>query len=78
MPKTRRLLGGARGTTFRNSFVSYSLCCPSRTTFLTGQYSHNHGITWNFAPYGGYEQFRKHGQRNTLPVWLQRAGYTPG
>src|SRR5207247_4369332 len=29
MPRTRRLLG-ARGVTFRNSFVSYPLCCPSR------------------------------------------------
>ncbi|HLM50119.1 MAG TPA: sulfatase [Solirubrobacteraceae bacterium] len=77
MPKTRRLLG-AHGTTFLNAFVSYPLCCPSRTTFLTGQYSHNHGITWNFEPFGGYERFAMLGQHNTLPVWLQRAGYKTG
>jgi len=77
MPKTRRLLGGG-GTTFEHAYVSYSLCCPSRTTFLTGQYSHNHGVTWNFAPQGGYERFRALGQGNTLPVWLQRAGYRTG
>jgi arylsulfatase A-like enzyme len=77
LPKTRRLLGSG-GTTFRNSYVSYSLCCPSRTTFLTGQYSHNHGVTWNFAPYGGYERFKKRGIKNALPVWLQRAGYRTG
>src|SRR5436305_9348297 len=41
LPKTRALLG-ARGTTFDNSFVDVSLCCPSRSTFLTGQYAHNH------------------------------------
>jgi arylsulfatase A-like enzyme len=58
--------------------VSYSLCCPSRTTFLTGQYSHNHGVTWNFAPFGGYYRFKQLGQKNTLPVWLQHAGYTTG
>ncbi len=77
LPKTKRLLGST-GTTYRNSYVSYSLCCPSRTTFLTGQYSHNHHVTWNFPPFGGYEVFRALGQGNTLPVWLQRAGYTTG
>src|SRR5687768_12076398 len=30
-----------QGTTFDSSFASYSLCCPSRATFLTGQYAHN-------------------------------------
>src|SRR5688572_28364147 len=77
LPKTRRLFERG-GTTFRNSFVSYPLCCPSRATFLTGRYSHNHGVTWNFAPYGGYERFRRRGIKNTLPVWLQDAGYETG
>src|SRR5919108_6477477 len=43
MPRTRRMLG-ARGVTFTESFVSYPLCCPSRATYLTGQYAHNHGV----------------------------------
>src|SRR3954454_6528907 len=34
---------GARGVSFDRFITSYPLCCPSRTTFLTGQYSHNHG-----------------------------------
>src|SRR5256885_50085 len=38
---------GAHGVTFHNSFVNYSLCCPSRATFLTGQYAHNHGVWSN-------------------------------
>ena len=43
LPDVRRTIGG-RGVTFRNSFASYPLCCPSRATMLTGRYSHNHGV----------------------------------
>jgi arylsulfatase A-like enzyme len=42
-----------QGTTFANSFVADSVCCPSRATFLTGQQSHNHGVTNNQYPGGG-------------------------
>jgi N-acetylglucosamine-6-sulfatase len=62
----------AEGTTFANSFASYPLCCPSRSTFLTGQYAHNHTVMSNALPTGGYEKLD---HSNTLPVWLQRAGY---
>jgi N-acetylglucosamine-6-sulfatase len=72
MPRVRELLG-EQGTTFTNSLVSYSLCCPSRSTFLTGQYAHNHGVQGNDPPHGGYTKLD---HSNTLPVWLQQAGYT--
>lgn len=49
MPKTRRLIG-REGVTFDRNFVNYPLCCPSRATFLTGQYAHNHGVLWNNWP----------------------------
>jgi N-acetylglucosamine-6-sulfatase len=74
MPRTRRLLG-TRGVTFTNSFVSYPLCCPSRATYLTGQYAHNHGVWGNRPPLGGYGRLR---EAHVLPVWLQRAGYVTG
>ena len=60
-----------RGVTFANSFVTTPECCPSRATFLTGQYSHNHGVLSNNPPYG----FPALDGSNTLPVWLQAAGY---
>ena len=64
----------AKGVTFDNSFVNYSLCCPSRSTMLTGQYAHNHGVRGNQLPSGGYSKLAPT-LGNTLPVWLQRAGY---
>jgi N-acetylglucosamine-6-sulfatase len=63
-----------KGVTFDNSFVNYSLCCPSRSTMLTGQYAHNHGVRGNQLPTGGYSKLAPT-LGNTLPVWLQRAGY---
>ena len=71
MPNVRNLLA-AHGTTFDNSFASYALCCPSRATFLTGQYAHNHTVLGNRAPTGGHYKLD---HANALPVWLQRAGY---
>ena len=71
MPQTRKLIA-RRGTTFDTNVVNFPLCCPSRATFLTGQYAHNHGIQWNNAPDGGYYALD---QAKTLPVWLSRAGY---
>jgi N-acetylglucosamine-6-sulfatase len=65
---------GAKGVTFDNSFMNYSLCCPSRATMLTGQYAHNHGVRGNRPPSGGYSKLAPT-MGNTLPVWLQRAGY---
>jgi N-acetylglucosamine-6-sulfatase len=61
-----------QGVTFDNSFASFPLCCPSRATFLTGQYPDNHGVRTNQAPGGGFSKL-DHG--NTLPVWLEAAGY---
>jgi N-acetylglucosamine-6-sulfatase len=76
--ESMRVMGGVRrmlaerGTTFTRSFVSFALCCPSRATFLTGQYAHNHGVLGNRPPDGGYGRLDT---AETLPVWLERAGY---
>ena len=78
MENVNSLIGGPSGTTFRNSFVNYSLCCPSRATFLTGQYMHNHGVLGNEPPDGGFERFQDLHGENNLAVWLQDAGYYTG
>jgi arylsulfatase A-like enzyme/PKD repeat protein len=57
-----------RGTNFTNSFVSTSLCCPSRAAFLTGQYTQNNKVASN----GSYLKFNN---TNTLATWLHADGY---
>ncbi len=71
MRHTRRLIA-REGVRFSRSYVSYPVCCPSRATYLTGQYAHNHKVMGLYPPTGGYGRFDK---RNALPVWLQTAGY---
>ena len=56
-----------RGVHFANSFVTTSLCSPSRASILTGQMMHNHGVIDNNRPLpDGLELFPEH---------LQNAGY---
>jgi N-acetylglucosamine-6-sulfatase len=71
MPKLRRQLG-RRGTTFTRAITTTPECCPSRATFLTGRYAHNHRVRGNKPPLGGYARLRAD---RALPVWMQRAGY---
>ena len=60
----------AEGTRFRNSFVTLSLCSPSRACFLTGQYGHRNGIWNNTTPLGE--------QSATYASLLQKADYSTG
>lgn len=71
MPNTLAQIAG-QGITFNRYYVSNPLCCPSRTSMLTGRYSHNNGVLTNFFPSGGYYKFDTH---NNLAVWLQNSGY---
>ncbi|UYM04365.1 sulfatase family protein [Solicola gregarius] len=69
MKHTRNLIG-KRGATFRNSFAPYPLCGPARASFLTGKYSHNHGVRDNTKP----SAFRRLHDGNTVATWLDRDG----
>ena len=57
------------GVLFENAFVITSLCCPSRATVLSGQYTHVHGVSRNTLDLD-------HDKSPFLPALLQKRGYT--
>jgi arylsulfatase A-like enzyme len=69
MPRTRQLFQH-EGRRFPNGFVTTPLCCPSRTSIMTGLYAHNHGIIDNVPDRD--QQLRD----DTLQARLSELGYT--
>lgn len=76
MPKTRAFVQ-ARGMSFDNYIAGGTpLCCPNRSSALTGQYPHNHGVLTNSGPTGGHGAFKRRGNENrTIAVALKAVGY---
>ncbi|XP_062560664.1 N-acetylglucosamine-6-sulfatase-like [Armigeres subalbatus] len=75
MTKTQQLVAN-RGATFLNAFTSSPICCPSRSSLLTGQYAHNvktFNNSENGGCYGSY--WRETVEPTAFPVLLQKAGY---
>jgi N-acetylglucosamine-6-sulfatase len=69
----------AKGFAATNAFVANSLCCPSRASILTGNYSHTTGV-WNnqnTLGRGGFASFRPR-EGSTLATWFDAAGYRTG
>ena len=58
----------AEGARFNNMFATTSLCSPSRASFLSGTYTHTHGVRDNFTDYPH--------QLQSFPLLLQNAGYS--
>jgi arylsulfatase A-like enzyme len=69
MPKLQQFLTSA-GLTFLHGNVTQSLCCPSRASILTGQYSTTTGVTYNSA--------QLFDDSSTIATWLEAAGYRNG
>ena len=71
----------AEGTTFPNSFVPTSWCCPSRASLLSGKFAHNSGVWENgtSSAWGAWAAFSYGGEeRDTLATRLDDAGYRTG
>lgn len=63
-----------RGTRFADYNAVQPLCCPSRATFLTGQYPHNHRVLSNLEPFG----YGAMDWSSTLYTSMHDAGYRTG
>ncbi|MEE6480459.1 hypothetical protein FKM82_012579 [Ascaphus truei] len=64
------------GITFSNAYVGSALCCPSRSSILTGRYPHNHHVVNNTLE-GNCSSiaWQKTQEPFTFPLLLQSSGY---
>ena len=62
----------AEGVYFENAFVTTAICCSSRASILTGQYTRRHGIT-DFQKPLSAKAFAQ-----SYPAILRKAGYRTG
>ena len=76
LPKARSWIA-ENGVTFENSFVSTPVCCPSRSSILTGLYQPNSRVVNNSLEGNCWgTEWRENGEQKTFATSLKANGYT--
>ncbi|XP_064600042.1 N-acetylglucosamine-6-sulfatase-like isoform X2 [Liolophura sinensis] len=75
MKKTKKLIGD-EGIIFNNAFVTSPLCCPSRSSILTGKYIHNHNALNNSISGNCSSPAWQAGpEKHTFITYIKQRGY---
>ncbi|XP_045922648.1 glucosamine (N-acetyl)-6-sulfatase (Sanfilippo disease IIID), b [Micropterus dolomieu] len=75
MKKAKALIGDA-GATFVNAFTVTPLCCPSRSSILSGRYPHNHEVRNNsLSGNCSSPLWQKGPESEAFPIYLSKQKY---